>query len=135
MDAVFATLNRWQGQRFEWGVFDCCTAVADWVLDRTGRDPMHDLRLTYGSAGECQRVTRFFTDPLGAVVPRMSACGLTQTATPLRGDVGLVLVGLTGSVQPHLALCIDARLWGIKVEGGAMAVQPIKVLVAWTVPQ
>jgi len=66
---------------------------------------------------------------------RMDAVGLVRTADPGRGDIGLLLVGLDGVMLPHAALCIGDGLWGIKVEGGAMELTPLKVLAAWAVPQ
>lgn len=133
MDLVFVLLNRWQAARFEWGRCDCVLAVADYVAAVTGRDPAEDLRLTYGSAGECQRMTRFFTDPMGVVAPRMDAIGLPRTQAPRRGDVGLILAPHGAHVQPYGAICVGPDQWGVKVEDGAEVLRPVKVLAAWRV--
>jgi hypothetical protein len=134
MDPVFAIINRWQVIPFQWGERDCITLVADYVRLRTGQDPAADLRLTYSTAGECQRVTRFFTDPLGVVAPRMEAAGLSLTETPRRGDVGVVLLDLGASVHPHGAICLGGGVWAVKTqESGVLAMAPLKVLAAWGV--
>lgn len=125
-------MNRWQGSRFDWGICDCVLAVADWVLARTGVDPAADLRLTYRGAGECQRVTGFFTDPLSVIGPRMDRIA-PRTDAPGPGDVGLVLVAVDGVVQPHGAVCLGGGLWGLKVEAGAMTTKRAKVLAAWSI--
>lgn len=33
-----------RGRPFVWGDNDCCTVAADWVREKTGKDPMSDLR-------------------------------------------------------------------------------------------
>lgn len=33
-----------RGRPFVWGGNDCCTVAADWVREKTGKDPMHELR-------------------------------------------------------------------------------------------
>jgi hypothetical protein len=70
MTPLYAEVNRWLATDHRWGVADCITLPADWVLRMTGADPAEDIRLTYGSAGEAQLAWRFFTDPLGCVAPR-----------------------------------------------------------------
>lgn len=128
---LYAFLNRMMAQPFVWGECDCVTMPADWVSLITGKDPAADLRMTYSSAGECQRVTRFFTDPLGVVAPRMQACGLAETIDPQRGDVGVVM--LHGMSRAHGAICLDGNIWGLKGPGGMAAQMPSEVLRAWKV--
>lgn len=134
MSPLYAELNRWQRITYQWGEHDCVTLCADWVLRMRGVDPAADVRLTYDSAAECQRVTRFFTDPVGAVGPYLDRAGLPRTDDPRPGDVGVILLlSDRGVARPHMALCLG-RAWALKEQSGAViAVQPIKILQAWGV--
>lgn len=126
---VFAELNSWLRLRHEWGRADCVTVLADWVLRVRGFDPMAGLRLTYGSAGECERVTRFFSAPVALFASRLEPM-LARTDSPRRGDVA-VLRGLDG--RPCGGLCLGAH-WGSFFEsGGAMAWRPPVIEAAWRV--
>jgi hypothetical protein len=107
-DPLFPFLNSMMGRAFVWGECDCVTMPADWVQCRTGRDPAEGLRLTYGSAAECQRVTGFFTDPVGVIGPRLAGCGLHLTDKPKRGDVGVMALEIGG--RPFGAICLDGEV-------------------------
>lgn len=134
MSPLYAKLNRWQRVTYQWGENDCVTLCADWILRMRGVDPAADVRLTYESAAECQRVTRFFTDPVGAVGPCLDRAGLARTGQPRPGDVGVILL-LTerGVARPHMALCLG-RTWALKDQSGAVnAVVPLKIAAAWEV--
>lgn len=133
MTPLYAELNRWLAVPHQWGVDDCCTLPADWVRRWHGVDPAEDLRLTYASLSECQRVTRFFTDPVGLLSPRLERAGLARTASPVPGDVGVVLIPFEGRPMPHGALCLGSR-WAVKTVSGAVhAGEPLKLIAAWGV--
>jgi len=132
MDPVFAFANRLIGVPFRWGESDCVMVVADYVRAVTGRDPAADLRLTYSSAGECQRVTGFFTNPLGCIAPRLEACGLRRVSEAQKGDVGIVLQMVAGRApQPHGAICLGQGNWLVKSQEAVAALVPLKVVAAW----
>lgn len=64
---------------FQWGANDCCTVAADWVLVKTGGDPMHDLR-GLDSALQAMRRLRALggfraagAARLGSEIPRLTA--------------------------------------------------------------
>ena len=80
MTPLFAELHRWARLPFVWGESDCALVVCDWVRSVRGIDPGASLRFAYGTAGELQRLTGFFTDPLGVVTPLMEAAGLEHVA-------------------------------------------------------
>lgn len=134
MTPLYRELNRWLLLQHRWGEADCVTLCADWVQQVRGVDPAADLRWTYGSAGECQRVTGFFSDPIGCIGPRMEAVGLRKTAAPVAGDVGILLMPVSGgSARPYGAICLG-RQWAAKmIEGGVHASPPFKILAAWSV--
>ena len=134
MTPLYAELNRWMPLTYRWGWTDCVTLCGDWVKTICGVDPAADVRGTYESAAECQRVTRFFTDPIGAVSPHLERAGLEIAPQPRAGDVGVILLPLDGrSVAPHMAVCLG-RKWAFKsVDGGVTSVIPYKVAAAWGV--
>lgn len=132
MTPIYRELNRWLTLPWRWGETDCIMVCADWINSVRGVDPAADLRLTYGSAGECQRVTGFFTRPLDVIGPRMAAAGLLPTAAPVAGDVAVVLQIVAGLSRPHGALCLGTQ-WAVKGEDGVTAFTPQKILAAWGV--
>ncbi|UIJ31522.1 hypothetical protein LV780_04915 [Cereibacter azotoformans] len=129
MSPLFAHLHLWAGRPFVWGSCDCCTIVADWVLHLRGVDPMADDRLTYGSAGECQRATRFFTDPVGAFARRLEPLGIGRTEGPVTGDVGIALAMIEGQMRPHGTICLG-ETWAVKSERGITCYRP-EIIAAW----
>lgn len=132
MSPLYAELNRWLMLTYQWGENDCVTLCSDWILRVRGVDPAAGIRMTYDSAAECQRVTRFFTDPVGAVAPYFERAGIQRTDDPRPGDVGIILL-LTerGVARPHMALCLG-RSWALKDQSGAVnAGEPLKVAAAW----
>lgn len=134
MSPLYAELNRWMALRYQWGEADCVTLCADWVQRIRGVDPAADLRLTYGSMGECQRVTGFFTDPIACIGPRMAAVGLERTDQPRPGDVGILLVPISPhAARPHAALCLGDKWAAKSIEGAVLAALPQKILAAWSV--
>lgn len=132
-DRLFPFVSRMMARPFVWGACDCVTVPADWVQLLTGRDPAAGLRLTYSSPAECQRVTGFFTDPVGVIGPRLRACGLVEAVRPRRGDVGVVVLG--PDERPHGAICLDGKVWAMKGPSGMAAQVPTAVLQAWTLPK
>ena len=133
MTPLFAELHRWARLPFIWGESDCALVVCDWVHAVRGVDPGASLRFAYGTAGELQRLTGFFTDPLGVVTPLMVAAGLLKTDAPSRGDVGMLLrPRAPGNATPHAALCLG-DVWAVKSETGVTAYRPTKILRAWSV--
>lgn len=133
MTPLYAELNRWRALPHRWGETDCILLPADWVHRVRGVDPAEDLRLTYASMAECQRVTRFFTDPLGVIAPRMARAGVPATQSPCAGDVGLVMMPGDGAPLAHGAVCLGDT-WAVKLQSGAVtAFRPSKLLAAWGV--
>lgn len=133
MRPVYLAVNRLiAGRAFVWGRSDCMTVIADWVRERTGTDPMRDLRGTYASAAECQRVTGYFRDPVGVVAAQLEGvAGLVRTEFPQAGDVGVVEVRQPDGLHSVGAICLG-RSWAAKAEGdGPITFRPVRVLAAW----
>lgn len=132
MTPLYAEINRWRTFAHVWGQADCILCPADWIARVRGVDPASDLRGTYGSLAECQRVTRFLTHPLDVVAPRMVQCGLAATRVAVPGDVGVLLHVADGRIIPHGGLCLGES-WAVKSEAGVTVYRPRKVLMAWSV--
>lgn len=99
----------------------CMLWAADWVVAVTGRDPAADWREPASwrdrlHAFEVERVAR----------ETMAARGFAETATPKRGDVGVVMTR-SGATA---AICLGARWAALAPAGVAVASWPI--LVAWS---
>lgn len=90
MDKLYLYINDAATKPFEWGITDCMMFAADWVEVATGINPAIDLKYTYSSRGECQRFTRFFSDPVGVVSGIMR--DFETVNEPKSGDVAVVEV-------------------------------------------
>ena len=124
-----AFLETMAARRFADGVHDCVLTVADWVLTCTGQDPAAPFRGRYRTALGRERLLR----RLGGldVVMRDGAArvGLTATADPRPGDVGLIL----HRGQSLAAICIGST-WAVQSSEGLTALSPERVVTAWSVP-
>lgn len=133
MTPLFKEVHRWMGLPFRWGETDCCMVVCDWVLAVRGFDPAAGLRLTYDSAGECERLTRWFSDPVAAWAARMAPLPRVERTVP--GDIGILQMDTgNGRIRPHGALFLGGRgVWAVKGEAGVVAFERPAVLAAWGV--
>ncbi|NBE05924.1 DUF6950 family protein [Paragemmobacter ruber] len=136
MDRLLAFVNLQQVEPFLWGQSDCVLMAADWVRAVRGVDPAADLRLTYGSAAEAERVLRWYSDPLAVVAPRMAAAGLALTDAPVRGDVAVIDVpDERGRMRPHGAVLFGQRFWAVRAEVGVTCIarDVVAMRAAWGV--
>lgn len=131
MTPLAAELNRWLAVPYRWGESDCITLLADWSARWLGADPAADVRLTYGTAGECQRVTGFFTDPVTVEGSRVERCGGRRVSEACPGCIGVVTQA--GTARPHGAVFVGDGLWAAKGEGGLHIAKPLAVLAIWDV--
>lgn len=79
--------RRYADHGLEWGVFDCCTFAADWVVSATGVDPLKDYRGAYASMEEAMTALRVNGD--GALVRALTRLFGPPVAPALgkRGDL------------------------------------------------
>lgn len=133
MDALYKEIHSWLSKPFIWGERDCMIVLGDWVKTVHGIDPVADIRYAYDSQFSCQRLTGFFTDPVGTVAKfAEEKAGLKRTENPVKGDVGVIEVPVDGKLQPAGAI-FTGKSWAVKAPQGATTITPIRVLAAWSV--
>lgn len=82
---------RLSGSSMQWGDNDCCLIAADWIKERTGYDPMRDLRGTYRGWKQAARVWRAMGGVEKAVSSRLDGVFTRVPISKARpGDVALV---------------------------------------------
>jgi hypothetical protein len=116
---------------FQWGTADCATFLADWVLLRTGCDPMDGIRGTYSNEVEARRIIRPFG--LGVFVLRCAqGVGLDQTHDPKPGDIGAIIVTRD---EPAKGAIRTARGWVLRGDRRVVGVaDPVHHALAIGVP-
>ncbi|MBI1179097.1 MAG: hypothetical protein GC201_00965 [Alphaproteobacteria bacterium] len=85
------------GKSWGWGVWDCCTFAANWVLIRTGVDPMADWRGAYRDEDGAAEII----NAAGGLAPLwgegLARVPWTLVQRPAQGDVGVIRVVLQGA--------------------------------------
>lgn len=114
---------------FIYGECDCALMPADWCLAETGIDPAERLRGRYDS----EAGWRDIAIRAGGLVELWSRLcgeyGLVETATPVTGDVGLVIlrrIGMFGAVR-------GGPRWLVKLAAGIVGGAPMCVK-SWRLP-
>lgn len=124
-DPLAAYLKHVVRQPFRWGVNDCATFIADWMLIVTGRDGAAALRDRYHSPPTAD----VLHGPLGLArtVDRCArGIGLRRTRTPRHGDVAVI----EGAGEVVCAIRTD-RGWLIKLDRGLMRIERARLVMAW----
>lgn len=110
------------------GEADCLTLVADWVLQRTGTDPIAHCRGYRGKAEADALLAGWGGLPriMGRAARR---AGLPLTRTPLPGDIAAVALGAVA-----LGAIRTSRGWVMRLDDGLASVPPerVRVLAAWS---
>ncbi|PWE48489.1 hypothetical protein DEM26_18245 [Thioclava sp. NG1] len=116
-----------------WGESDCIFLLADWVHAVRGVDLGAKWRMTYSSAGECQRITGYFTDPVGFMDAQVEPLGLERTDAPQPGDIAVCNVPFTK--HPVGGVKVADNAWLFKGEEGTTTLHSklVGVLAAWSV--
>jgi hypothetical protein len=131
--ALLALLLQRREQPFAWGARDCCLLAADAVQRLTGRDPAHDLRGTYASAGQAVRVLRQFGGLAGLVSSRVG----TRLAREDAGDGAIAIVDSTraaGRLAGHGALGLVWKGRIVAQGGSALVGLPLADAVSFWQP-
>lgn len=125
--ALHAFLAQASEQPFIWGERDCALWVADWIATVRGTDPAQAIRGRYRTAAGCARFLAR-EGGLPALASRLlAAIGLSDTASPQAGDVGLVETTL----GPVMMIC-TGPVWAWKAPRGLLFTPAFPVKV-WSV--
>lgn len=116
---------------WEWGVSDCSTFPADWILDQTGRDPMAEWRGLYGCEFEVYRLiaeagglVNLFSRGIDPIWPRAKEVS--------EGAVGVVSLNGEDGVRIDLGAIHTGKRWAIRSPRGlAMITEPLAVRRIW----
>lgn len=80
------------GTGYRIGARDCCTFMADWLLELGLPDVMADRRGSYASARDFRRMLMSEGGLVAACHRRFSAAGLVVTSRPRAGDVAAIML-------------------------------------------
>lgn len=107
-----------------WGVQDCWLFPADWVLRRTGRDPAARYRGQYSTAAAAWRLVWRAGGPVPFADGLMAEAGWVSSASPRRGQVGLLaaVMETNGVRRPCLigGVCLGGGWWASRTEDGLL---------------
>lgn len=95
-DALSQFLNRAAERPFAWGRHDCLLWLADWVLERTGKDPAADLRGTYATLLGAARIVQAAGGMTRLVESRLEPLGAVRASVGQRGAIAVVSVAGDG---------------------------------------
>lgn len=132
MKGLDAFIDARRSTPFAWGSHDCATLAADWVLQRTGKDPLADLRGVGLQPLARMRLLR----REGGYVPAADArLGPAQPgAFARRGDVVLMRTGHRGQRMAHRAFGICVGTHAVTTGMQGLVFMPVtQVEAAWRV--
>lgn len=117
-EALADYIGRTAKAGWQWGVIDCTTWAADWIVLRTGIDPMAHWRGQYASEAEAEAILA----ETGLIERWDAESGLPRQDEPMVGDAGVI--DMRG--QDTMALCLGGGRWAFRhPEGvGVVRVEP-----------
>ena len=132
MKGLDAFIDARRGTPFAWGTHDCATLAADWVLQRTGADPLADLR---GVGLQPLARMRLLHREGGYVLAATDRLGLALPgAFARRGDVVLLRTGHRGQRMAHRAFGVCVGVHAVTTGTHGLVFMPItEVEAAWCV--
>lgn len=134
MQQLAAYLDRVAGRDCAYGVHDCATLMADWLVARGYPDAMPDRRGTYASEAEYRAAIRSEGGMIAACRQRFTRVGLAAVERPAAGDVALVLApNARGLRVPAGAIAMDEGRLALLSWPRGVVVAVLPVLAAWGV--
>lgn len=111
-------VERVMGDRWQWGVRDCCSSAADVFLALHGIDPMAEVRGTYSTAIGAYRLIRDWGG-FPAMADAMARIAGLEIGTGQPGEIGLSEPGNAGGPDGRaMLICIQPGQWAGKSEMG-----------------
>lgn len=107
-----------------WGISDCTIWVADWCVIRFGHDPAAGFRGRYDDAAGAEALIA--AGLATTITPCMTP--MTRTASPARGDVGVIVMG----GREVAAICTGPR-WAFRTPRALAEAEAIP-LISWSDP-
>lgn len=129
-----------RGKRWNPGTLDCSVFMADWLMKVCGRDPIADVRGTYSTERQFNRIVRREGGFVAACASRLAAIGMTETRSPKSGDVLSVLAPYAerrGKIQsrPTGAICVSPDLRAVLTSDLGVVIADesrLPMIKAWT---
>jgi hypothetical protein len=117
------------GHAFSWGKHDCVHFACDWVLARTGRDPLSQWRGRYHDEGSANNNLISGGGLLQLCERAFHQCGFSTVSLSecQTGDVGMVMAthGLTMAI-------LNQRNWICRGENGIVS-GPFRAIRIWRI--
>lgn len=132
MKGLDAFIDARRGTAFAWGSHDCATLAADWALQRTGVDPLADLRGTGTQPLARMRLLRSAGGYMQAAIDRLGPA--RPGAFAQRGDVVLLRTGHRGQRMAHRAFGVCVGIHAVTTGAHGLVFMPVTdVEAAWCV--
>jgi len=126
-------------RRFAYGELDCCTLMADWLMQCGFADPMADRRGFYATREQFTALIESEGGIIKSCRRRFAALGLRRTRRPVAGDVCLVRAPVRADASggvvwgPTGAIAVSDRLRAvITVDLGLLGAE-LEIVQAWQV--
>lgn len=142
-DVLVTSLGDYLGEvakrRFEYGSLDCCTFIADWLMECGVPDVMSDRRGSYSTRDQFRAAMRMEGGIVKSCRARLSAVGLRETAAVKCGDVCLVRAPLSveqnGCVRWGAAgsIVVSGDLRAVVTRDRGVVCAAMGTIVAWGV--
>lgn len=125
-------------RRWSPGDLDCCTFMADWLIECGYADPMEDRRGTYKDKITFRRMLKSEGGILESCRTRFSAIGLGETSTPRNGDVALAMTPFAVRreqvlMRPAGAIVVSERAVAVVTPDAGLVISVLPIVRAWAV--
>ncbi len=128
MDIVARTVRDWAATPFVWGTSDCGTSALRYAEAATGRTVR--VRPTHKGLKTARMLLKLNGGFARYAAALFGELGLIETASPGRGDVGLIDIPGQGET---MCLCLGGG-WIAKGDREVLFVKDLKPAIAWKVP-
>src|SRR5689334_16890400 len=112
-ERLAAWLERARTRPFQYGIWDCCLAAADWVREATGADHAIDYRGYRTESGAYRKMKSIAEGGVVEVVTRALGAPLSSPLMAQRGDV----VAVQSESGPALGVCLGDRVAVVMRDG------------------